>query len=306
MIPHLHRARLAGVVAIAAALACSNASGAPAKPVTPASVLAAAPDADWRTLDPHDLLVIDLAGGGRVVIELADAFAPLHLRNIRALAAARWFDGLAVERVQDDYVVQWGDPDGKKPLPESIEKAPPPEYDRAAAALPFTPLPYPDPYATRVGFSGGFPVAEAAGRAWPIHCYGMVGIGRDLNPNTGSGAELYAVIGTPPRALDRNLAMAGRVVRGMELLAALPRGTAELGFYADPKERLPIVRARLGDDMPAAERPRIQMLRETSPTFAAWVRAKAHREDSFFVRPANALDVCNAMPPIRGAGRVGM
>jgi len=289
--------------AIAAALAGSSARGAPE---TPASVLAAAPDADWRTLDPGDLLVIDLAGGKRVVIQLADAFAPVHLRNIRALAAGHWFDGLAIERVQDNYVVQWGDPDGKKPLPAEIVVPPPAEYDRPAAGVPFPALPYPDPYAVQVGFSGGMPAGEADGRIWPIHCYGMVGIGRDLNPDTGTGAELYAVIGTPPRALDRNLAMAGRVVQGIELLAALPRGAADLGFYADPKQRLPIERVRIAADLPAAEQPRVQVLDETSPSFAAWLRAKAHREDSFFVRPADALDVCNAMPPIRGAGRVGM
>jgi peptidylprolyl isomerase len=300
----LHRTSLIiATLAVAAALAGSSACGAQE---TPASALAAAPDGDWRTLDPHDLLVIDLAGGGRVVIQLADAFAPVHLRNIRALAAAHWFDGLAIERVQDNYVVQWGDADGKKPLPDGIVVPPPPEYDSPAAGVPFTALPYPDPYAVQVGISGGMPAGEADGRVWPIHCYGMVGIGRDLNPDTGTGAELYAVIGTPPRALDRNLAMAGRVVQGMELLSALPRGTADLGFYADPKQRLPIERVRIAADLPAAEQPHVQALDETSPSYAAWIRAKAHRKDTFFVRPANALDVCNAMPPIRGAGRVGM
>ena len=92
----------------------------------------------------------------------------------------------------------------------------------------------------------------------------------------------------------------------MDKLAALPRGTADMGFYADPKQRLTIVRARIGSDLPPAERPQVQVLRGASATYRAWIRAKANRQDTFFVRPAGALDVCNAMPPVRGAGRVGM
>jgi len=298
-------ARLAATISAAATIATASAA-APPEPVTPSSILAAAPADDWATIDPHDLLVIDLAGGERVVIQLADAFAPVHVANMRKLAAAHWYDGLAIERVQDNYVVQWGDPDGKKPLPGEVVKAPPAEYDRAAAGLPFTPLPYPDTFAKAVGLSGGLPVGEADGRAWLTHCYGMVGVGRDLNPDTGTGAELYAVIGTPPRALDRNIAVVGRVLVGMDILAALPRGTAEMGFYADPKQRLAIARVRLASDLPPTEQPHAQVLRDTSATFAAWIQAKANRQDTFFARPANALDVCNALPPIKGAGRVGM
>ncbi len=284
------------------------ASAAPATadaPVTPGSVLAAAPETAWRTVDPHDLLVMDLPGGRRIVIQLADGFAPVHIANIRKLAAAHWWDGLAIERLQDNYVVQWGDPDGKKPLPGGLTKPAPAEYDRAAADLPFTALPYPDAYARAVGFSGGMPVGEDGGRAWLAHCYGMVGVGRDLNPDTGTGAELYAVIGTPPRHLDRNLAVVGRVLSGMDLLASLARGTADMGFY-DVTARTPIVSVRIAAELPAPEQPHVQVLDETSASFRAWIHARANRQDAFFVRPAGAVDLCNAMPPVRGAGRVGM
>ena len=293
-------------LAFAAAVLAGPGVAAPPEPVTPGSVLAAAPASDWAAVDPANLLVIDLAGGRRVVIELADTFAPVHVANMRKLAAAHWYDGLAIERVQDNYVVQWGDPDGKKPLPDRIVKTPPAEYDRPAAGLAFAALPYADTFAARVGFSGGLPVGEAGGRAWLIHCYGMVGVGRDLNPDTGTGGELYAVIGTPPRALDRNIAVVGRVLQGIDLLAALPRGTADMGFYTAPAQRTAIVRIRIAADLPLAEQPHFQVLRSDSPTFRAWVHAKANRQDTFFVRPAGALDVCNAMPPVRGAGRVGM
>ena len=292
--------RLPLALAVAIVLApASVASRAPA-PVTPASVLAAAPASAWKGIDPNDLLVIDLAGGGRVVIALADAFAPAHIANIRTLARAHWYDGLAIERVQDDYVVQWGDPDGKKPLPAGLSR-PPAEYERPAAGLAPTPLPYPDTYAEHVGLLGAFPVGEGGGEAWLTHCYGMVGVGRDVNPDVGAGAELYAVIGQPPRQLDRNIAVVGRVLAGMDTIAALPRGAGDMGFYAQGGQRTPILEVRIAADMPPAERPSFQVLDVTSASFAAWLHVKANRQDAFYLRPAGALDVCNALPPVRPA-----
>ena len=269
------------------------------EPATPGSVLAGAPAADWATIDPATLLVMDLRAGRRVVIALAPAFAPAHIANIRALARSGWFDGTVIARVQDNYVVQWGDPDGTKPLPTGLARPLPAEYDRAVAGIAITPLPYRDTFARRVGFVAGFPAAQERGRAWMTHWYGLVGVGRNLAPDTGNGSELYAVIGHAPRALDRNIALVGRVVAGMDRLAALPRGTADLGFYAEPGQRVPIGRVRIAADLPAGERPAFEWLRPESASFRDWVRVRANRQDAFFVRPAGAVDLCNAMPPVR-------
>lgn len=192
------RNRLLASLVLATLTTPTTAALPAAKAVTPSAIMAAAPPSDWTALDPRDLLVIDLANGAHVVIALADAFAPVHVANIRRLAHAHWYDGLAIERVQDDYVTQWGDPDGKKPPPADFVRTPPAEYDRPSAGLPFKPLPYHDTYAPAVGVVSAFPVAEQGSSAWLTHCYAMVGVGRDLNPDTGSGAELYAVIGHPP------------------------------------------------------------------------------------------------------------
>jgi peptidylprolyl isomerase len=267
--------------------------------VTPASIVATAIAMDWRRVDPNDMLVIDLAHGGRVVIELADGFAPVHTANIRALARAHWYDGLSIERVQDDYVTQWGDPDGTKPLPGGITRPAPAEYERSARGLQLDALPYRDTFADHAGFVGGWPTAENEGQAWLVHCYGMVGVGRDLNPDTGTGAELYAVIGHAPRALDRNIAVVGRVLAGMELLSALPRGGGALGVYTNPAQRVPIRQVRIASDLPASDRPAFEVLRTDSDSFHRWMTARANRQDSFFLRPAGAVDVCNAMPPVR-------
>lgn len=111
--------------------------------------------------------------------------APLHVRNIETLARAAYFDGLPMLRVQDDYVAQWGDPDNRHPIPPGVGNLEP-EFD---SPLPlhqsFTRLPDGDVYAPEVGFSDGFPTARSAklGLTWLAHCYGMVGVGRDTDPD---------------------------------------------------------------------------------------------------------------------------
>jgi len=125
----------------------------------------------------------------------------------------------------------------------------------------------------------------------------MVGVGRDLSPDTGTGGELYAVIGHAPRHLDRNIALVGRIVQGIEQMSSLPRGTEALGFYKDRSSDVPIVSARLASDLPAAERPRFQYLSGVS--FDAYLHARKNRQDDFFIRPAGGVDLCNVNVPVR-------
>jgi peptidylprolyl isomerase len=211
--------------------------GGSAPKATPSGgeVIAASPAADWRPLDPNNTIYMELPQG-RVVIELAPGFAPNHAANIRAMARAGYFDGGAIVRSQDNYVVQWSQPDEKKPM-GAAKPTLPAEWQRPiAGAPPFTPLPDADTYAPQVGYSDGFPVARDAklGLTWLAHCSGMVGAGRGNESDSGGGTELYAVIGHAPRNLDRNVTLVGRVVAGMELLSVLPRGTGDLGFYEKP------------------------------------------------------------------------
>ncbi|MGH8215239.1 MAG: peptidylprolyl isomerase, partial [Rhodanobacteraceae bacterium] len=91
------------------AVAPAATKSAPTMQQTMQQVLDASKPSDWRPLDPKDTLYMDLPQG-RVVIELASAYAPLHAQNIRTLAHAHYWDGLAILRVQDGFVTQWGDP----------------------------------------------------------------------------------------------------------------------------------------------------------------------------------------------------
>ena len=268
---------------------------------TPARIVETAPPAAWRAIAPENLLVMDLADGRRVLIELAPAFAPVHVANIRALARSGWWDGAAIVRVQDNYVVQWARPGAARPPPDGVTAHPPAEYDRPADGLTLHALGSPDAYAPQVGFAEGWPVASDGKRVWLTHCYGMVGAARDLPPDTGNGSELYGVIGQAPRQLDRNIAVVGRIVDGIASLAALPRGTAALGFYAEPSQRVPIRTVRVAADLPPAQRPRYEVMRGDAPAFAAYLDGRANRRDAFFVRPAGGVDLCNAPVPVRPA-----
>lgn len=214
---------------------------------------------------------------------------------------AHYFDGLPVLRVQENYVAQWGDPDNRHPLPPGIGKLKP-EFDSPLPPhMAFTRLPDGDIYAPEVGFSDGLPVARStkAGLAWLAHCYGMVGVGRDLDLQSGSGAELYVVIGHSPRHLDRNVALVGRVVKGMELLSSLPRGSADMGFYAKHEVPVNIKSMRIESDVPSADRTPLEVLRTDTPTFTALIESRRNRPEDFFAVKAGHIELCNVPLPVR-------
>jgi peptidylprolyl isomerase len=276
----------------------------PAKGKTMTEVLAASQPSDWRKLDPDNSMYLDFAAG-RVIIELAPEFAPRHVANIKTLLKQHYFDGLAILRVHDNYVVQWGDPDsGEKDKARAFgeaRKSVAAEFSQPIAKQPFTPLPDGDVYAPQVGWSQGFPVARdpKAGQTWLAHCYGMVGAGRDSAADSGSGAELYVVLGHSPRHLDRNVTLVGRVVQGMELLAALPRGSGALGFYEKPEQRIPLKQVRLGSELPEAERSKLELLRTDTPTFTALVETRRNRHDDWYLHQAGKVELCNVALPVR-------
>lgn len=344
----------AAAATLALALPASAEEGEASHP-SPNEIVAQASPEEWIAIAPEDLLVMRLApdAEGRereVVIQLVPApFSEGWVENIRTFARARWYDGISVNRVQDNYVVQWGDPnydnpeaEGEaKPLPEGLKVVSEAQYtasltesmsdelsgkvadglravlasedepatienDRIRSALRQTYL-RSDPYSQFNFALGGWPVAIDADQAtaWPVHCYGMVGVGRGYSPDTGSGAELYTVIGHAPRHLDRNIALVGRIISGMEHLSSLPRGSGALGFYTQEEfdKRTPILSVRMASDLPEAERPRFEYLSTEGGTFARYAEARANRRDPFFIHPAGGADICNIPVPVRAVAR---
>ncbi|MEM7781239.1 MAG: peptidylprolyl isomerase [Pseudomonadota bacterium] len=338
----------------------------PEEAPSPTAIVNAAPAEEWIVIPAEDLLVMTLAPDAagrerRVTLQLMPApFSQGWVENIRILARAEWYDGISVNRVQDNYVVQWGDPGydnpesgetEQKPLPEGLNVMTEADYpatgvlssadsrfnDPLAArmirnsivasngvgALPAdfvetlenggTPAIQPPELGDRYGGIAthmlGWPLTGTIGRLslgtankfWPVHCYGMVGVGRNFSPDTGTGAELYTVIGHAPRHLDRNIALVGRIISGMEHLSSLPRGSGTLGFYTEEEAdlRTPILSIRVAADLPEDAQPLFEYLSTESETFARYAEARANRRDPFFIVPAGGADICNIPVPIR-------
>ena len=328
----------------------------------PGEIVAQAKAGEWVAIPAEDLLVMTLApdaeGKARqVVIQLMPApFSQGWVQNIRLFARSGWYDNISVNRVQDNYVVQWGDPNYDNPeatgetkkLPEGLKVVSEREYvvtdllsipdergrprlnytlgaamarnamiaanggvavpDGMAEALQNGSAPpaiaaprMGDAYGSLATLLMGWPVAGDTTNFWPVHCYGMVGVGRNLSPDTGSGAELYTVIGHAPRHLDRNIALVGRVIEGMEHLSSLPRGKGALGFYAadEVHRRTPILTVRVASDLAPADQPKFEYLSTEGETFARYAEARANRRDPFFNVPAGGADICNVPVPIR-------
>lgn len=287
-----------------AAVAVDGRAPTPAPPTT-AELIRTASASDWRRLDPAQTLYLETERG-RVVIELAEAFAPRHVANLKTLVKNHYFDGLSILRVQDNYVVQWGDPGageaGKaRSLGQAATRLSPEFSVLTSDDLPFTHLQDGDVYAEQVGFSNGFPAARSSADAqtWLTHCYGALGVGRDDAADSGSGAELYVVIGHAPRHLDRNVTVLGRVWWGMELLSALPRGSGPLGFYERPEQYVRIKNIRLASAVPTSERTAIEVLRTDGARWQALVESRRNRRESWFARPAGRVELCNIQIPVR-------
>ncbi|QZH75501.1 MAG: peptidylprolyl isomerase [Erythrobacter sp.] len=308
----------------------ATAQEAPA-PVTPSSVIAAAAPEEWVRIAAEDLLVMELApdaaGQPRtVVIQLIPPpFSQPWVENIRTLARAHWWDETSVNRVQDNYVTQWGDATEAKPLPDSLmdtqgrpfiadfedldrplveenlENAYEGMADHRIAWLDgYSGFPRTGYYADVEVWVDGWPIAsDNELNVWPIHCYGYVGVGRNYAPDTGTGAELYTIIGQPQRHMDRNLAVVGRVIAGMQHLSSLPRGSGELGFYTEEEAHLrtSIMSVRLGSELPAP--PAFEYLDTSSQSFAQLVQVRANRNDEFYTVSAGGVDICSVEVPIR-------
>ena len=255
----------------------------------------------WRTLSPENTIVMKLPHG-EVIIELIERFAPKHVANIKTLIKEAYFNDMAIIRSQDNYVVQWGetsDIDGDNPnsKPKSLGSAQEKidvEFFEPLSELSFTEIESRDPYADKVGFSMGMPVASDGEKAWLSHCYGMVGVSRGTESDSGNGSGLYAITGHAPRHLDLNVTLVGKVWHGMEHLSSLPRGKGALGFYTDPSKYVDILSVGFLDGAR-----KIQVMRTDTPEFERFVELRTTRNEDWFLEPTGKIELCNVWVPTR-------
>ena len=127
-----HKARMKHALAIGGLIFCAalpaQASEEAAPALSPTQIIEQANAAEWIAIPAEDTLVMTLApdsdGNPReVIIQLMPPpFSEGWVHNIKLLARSGWYDGVSVNRVQDNYVVQWGDPNHDNPESEGEKK----------------------------------------------------------------------------------------------------------------------------------------------------------------------------------------
>lgn len=250
----------------------------------------------WREVSPENLVYMELALAGDetglVIIELNPRFAPETVKQFRRLVEEGFYRGLSFYRVIDGFVAQGGDgsdiasPNGEPTLPAEFEI-------RADEDLPWTRVEEKDLYQAETGFTDGFAAARDGKSAWLTHCPGVIAMARGNEPESGS-TDFYIVIGQAPRYLDRNLAIFGRVVHGMDQVQRIRRGlTEENGIIADDTRRTRIRNMRLGTKVEEPLRKAVYVMDTGSKGFSEFMAARRDRKDAFFHHhPPEVLDVC--------------
>lgn len=221
--------------AIAATLLTAALAGA-----APAVAQTAAPNAEWRTVAPENLLIIDTAKG-RVLVELEPRIAPLSVERVRTLADQGFYDGLTFHRVLAGFMAQTGDPEGTgaggSTLPDidgefqfrrgrdlgfvNLVTAPTGQLGVAGSMAVFT---QPD---AQMMVTADF---KTAGQA--LFCPGVAGMARNQDPHSAN-SQFYIMFAPSPH-LDGQYTIWGQVTEGMEAIDKIKRGAGGSGMVSDP------------------------------------------------------------------------
>jgi peptidylprolyl isomerase len=275
------------LAACAVALAATAAAAPKPKPATPApSAKPAAPagpgDADWRTPDPNNVLVID-TNQGRVIVEMVPEIAPRHVEQIRTLAHENFYDGLRFFRVIDKFMAQTGDPQNNGQGGSSKPNVAGEFTFRRGSDLPFVMAA--DQTVAEIGFIKSMPVESQSMSlaamtkdqkvtAWALYCQGVAGMARDDNPDSGNSQ--FFLMRYPYPSLEKRYTAWGRVIAGEDVVRAIKTGEP----VEQPQDRMDKV--RLLADVPEKDRPKIRVIDPKGPWFKAQVeRARAAKGADF-------------------------
>jgi peptidylprolyl isomerase len=266
-----------------------------AKPHTPLAPPPAAPtEADMRTPDPQDLLVIDTTKG-RILVELNDLAAPVSTARVRQLARQGFYDGRAFFRVLDNFMDQTGDPLDSGMGQSSLPNVQAEFAFKRGADTPFV-------MADRnggleEGFVGSLPVvsqtmdlglvtADHRVQAWGVYCAGVLGMARNDDPDSGNSQFfIERTNANAPdhglHALDRKYTAFGRVIAGQDVVDSIKVGEP----VPAPPDKINTVKVLA--DMPEATRPKVRIVDAASP----WAKAQIARLQTQLVPDFTVCDV---------------
>jgi len=246
---------------------------------------------DWVPIDPENLLYLDLAHG-TAIIELQPTIAPATVARIKKLTRAGFYNGLTFHRVIDGFMAQGGDPagtgEGGSKEPDLVAEF---TFHRAPSAPAFAQ----SNAAESIGVSGGAIVLtepetaqythpDGMLQSWMPFCRGVAAMARTDQPNTAN-SQFFIMFSNNYRNLDRAYTAWGRVVLGMDAVDNLARGEP-------PGHPDKIIRARIGSDVPPAER---KALEEPAP-------GSQTMRDIFKAASNAQADPCSVQVPVRAQG----
>ncbi|HEX6860140.1 MAG TPA: peptidylprolyl isomerase [Caulobacteraceae bacterium] len=249
-------------------------------------------DADFRTPDPQNILVID-TNRGRIFVELVPEVAPEHVKRVRELARAGVYDGRTFFRVIDRFMAQTGDPlntgEGGTDKPNlkaefTFRRDPAGAFVTAAS-----------PSGLEEGFVASLPVISQAASyaemtsdqkvaAWGHYCPGVVGMARDEEPDTANSQ--FFIMRQPYPSLDKRYTAFGRAISGVDVVRSIKTGEP-VEAPQDVMERVTVLA-----DWPEATRPKVQVMDPHSAFFQSMIRTARDQKGADF-------SLCDIDIPVR-------
>ncbi len=138
-----------------------------------------------KTVQPENVLLLDLSNGQRVAIRLMPEWAPEHVARVKTLTQQGFYNNVVFHRVIDGFMAQTGDPTGT---------------GQGGSSLPdlkaeFNPQP---------------------------HLRGTVSMARAASDDSANSQ--FFIVFYPRFALDRKYTVFGRVIENMAAVDAIQRG----------------------------------------------------------------------------------
>jgi len=156
--------------------------------------------------NPENILYIDLKDG-RVIVELFPNIAPNHVNRIKTLARQKFYDGIVFHRVIDGFMAQTGDPTG-------------------------------------TGMGGSkLPDLKAEFSDEP-HIRGALSMARASDPNSGNSQ--FFIVTKDSRFLDGQYTVFGRVIKGMEFVDKIKKGSSQQNGKVENPDAM--VKVRVASD----------------------------------------------------------
>ena len=149
---------------------------------------------DTEAADLENTIYLELKDG-RVVIELLPELAPNHVKRIKELSRAGFYDGIVFHRVIEGFMAQTGDPTG-------------------------------------TGGGGSDKPNLKAEFSSERHLRGVVSMARSRNPNSANSQ--FFIVFDDASWLDNQYTVWGRVTSGMEFVDQIKKGHPRSGEVDDP------------------------------------------------------------------------